>query len=179
MTTRIVALSGSLRSASFNTALLRDIQAHASAGTVVEIYDYKDVPLYTGDLDHTPDAVTRLREAITQADGVLIATPEFNYSVPGVLKNAIDWASRPAYHSPFRDKPVAMFSSSPSFLGGVRAQQHLKTILLGMAASVFSWPEVVVPAVHQKVVDGVLVDETTRTFLRELTEAFAARIGPA
>lgn len=163
-TLNILALSGSLRSRSTNTALLNAAAELAPVGVAVTLYDYADVPLYNGDLS-VPEAVERLRAAITEADAVLIATPEYNYSIPGVLKNAIDWASRPAYASPFRGKPTAVVSAAASFVGGARAQQHAKTVLLGMGAPVFPWPELLVGAAHKKVEDGRLTDEVTRDHL--------------
>jgi chromate reductase len=168
----IIALSGSLRAQSTNTALLRAAQAVAPAHVNVTLYDYAAVPLYSDDLD-VPESVTALKAAIEAADGVLIATPEYNYSVPGVLKNAIDWASRPAYRSPFRDTPTGVLSAAASFVGGARAQQHLKTILLGMGTPVFPWPELLVGQAHHKFVDGQLTDDPTRAFLTDFMQGFA------
>lgn len=169
----ILALSGSLRQASTNTALLRAAAEAAPAGVTVTVYDYADVPLYNDELG-VPASVESLKAAIAAADGVLIATPEYNYSLSGVLKNAIDWASRPAYRSPFHDKPTGVVSAAASFAGGARAQQHLKTILLGMGTPVFPWPEFLVGSAHQKFVDGRLTDEKTREFLSEYMTGFAA-----
>lgn len=171
----ILALSGSLRAGSTNTALLRAAAELAPEGVKVNLYDYADVPLYNADLP-VPDAVERLKAAIAAADAVLIATPEYNYSMPGVLKNAIDWASRPAYASPFRDKPTAVISAAASFVGGARAQQHAKTVLLGMAAPVFAWPELLVGSAHQKVSDGQVTDQATRDALAAFLVGFAAWI---
>jgi chromate reductase len=169
---KILALSGSLRGASTNTALLHAAAQLAPDGVEFVFHDYRDVPLYNGD-DPVHPAVTALREAITAADAVLIATPEFNHGLPGVLKNALDHASRPAYQSPFRDKPVGVLSASASFVGGARAQQVMKIVLLGMAARVFPWPELLVGGAHAKFMDGELVDETTRGFLKAYVDGFA------
>lgn len=171
--TRILGLSGSLRSASMNTALLRYLGTCFPDGVVLDIYDYEAVPLYSGDLD-PPPSVEALKAAIGAADGVLIATPEYNYSVPGVLKNAIDWASRPAYRSVFLGKPTGVVSASASFVGGARAQQHLKTILLGMGTPVYAAPELLVGAGQTKITHGVLTDETTQGFARAYATGFAA-----
>lgn len=168
----VLALSGSLRAASTNTALLRAAVELAPRGVSITLHDYADVPLYNADLERSP-GVERLRAAVTAADAVLIATPEYNFGIPGPLKNAIDWASRPAFASPFRDKPTGVMSAAASFVGGARAQQHLKTVLLGMGTPVFPWPELLVGAAHTKVTDGVLSDETTRTFLQRYLEGFA------
>jgi chromate reductase len=118
--------------------------------------------------------VTRLEEVIRSADAVLFATPEYNYSVPGVLKNAIDHASRPAYHSVFRDKPCGILSATASFVGGARAQQHLKTILLGMGAALFPWPELLVGGAHGRFTGGQLTDEVTEKFLRGYVEGMVS-----
>jgi chromate reductase, NAD(P)H dehydrogenase (quinone) len=172
---KLLAIPGSLRRASLNRSLLVAAAELAPEGTVVELYDdLRELPLYDGDLDddaHRPASVEALKRRVTEADAVLFATPEYNYGIPGVLKNAIDWASRPGYRSPFRDKPVAMVSASPSGVGGARVQGQLKQVLLGMAAEVFPWPEFLVPQANQKIVDGRLVDEATRTHLRELLAA--------
>lgn len=145
------------------------------------IEELREIPLYDGDVDDDahrpadhPASVEGLKRRVTEADAVLIATPEYNYGVPGVLKNAIDWASCPGYRSPFRDKPVTMVSAATSVVGGARVQGQLKQVLLGMAADVFPWPELLVGGAHQKIVDGRLVDEATRTHLRELLAAFVA-----
>lgn len=171
--TRILGLSGSFRSGSTNTALLRFLGASLPDGVVMDVYDYEDVPLYRGDID-PPPSVEALQAAVAGADGVLIATPEYNYSVPGVLKNAIDWASRPAYQSVFLGKPTGVVSASASFVGGARGQQHLKTILLGMGTPVYAAPELLVGAAHTKVTDGALTDETTQEFARAFARGFAA-----
>jgi chromate reductase len=166
----ILALSGSFRTQSVNTAALRTL---ADLGVPLTVYDYTDVPLYNGDIE-VPASVGALKQAIESASGVIIATPEFNYSVPGVLKNALDWASRPAYNSCFRGKPVAVLSASPSALGGARAQQHLKTILIGMNAQIFAWPEVAIAKAHQQIAEGRITDPQTREVLRDFGEHFVS-----
>lgn len=176
MTLKILGLSGSLRAGSVNGALLRAAAELAPKGVEVLPYDYRDVPLYDGDLAEVPAGVERLKAAIGAADGLLISTPEYNYSVPGVLKNAIDWASRPAYASVLRTTPTAILSASPGASGGNRAQQHLRNVLAGTVTPVFPWPEFMVGGAFQKVQDGVLVDEKTRAMLGELVAAFAAWI---
>ncbi len=166
----IVGLSGSLRRDSVNTALLRAADGASSASVVV--HDYADVPLFNSDVER-PASVDALIAAIEGADGVILAVPEYNYSMSGVLKNAIDWASRPAYTSVFRDKPVGVVSASPSFTGGARGQQHAKSVLLGMGAAVFPWPEFLVPGAFQKFTDGVLTDEVTEGHLKAYMAGFA------
>ena len=172
---KILAIPGSLRRASLNRSLLVAMGELAPEGTTVELYEgLREVPPYDGDLDddaHRPATVAALKQRITDADAVLFGTPEYNYGIPGVLKNAIDWASRPGYRSPFRDKPCAMVSASQSGVGGARVQGQLKQVLLGMAAEVFPYPEVLVAAAHEKIVEGHLVHEPTRTHLREMLAA--------
>jgi chromate reductase, NAD(P)H dehydrogenase (quinone) len=174
---KLLGLPGSLRRASLNRALLVAAQDLLPPGVTLAIEDPGAVPLYDGDVDddaHRPASVLALKQRITEADAVLIATPEYNYSIPGVLKNAIDWASRPGYRSPFRDKPVAIVSASPGAVGGARAQGHLKQVLLGMAAEVFPYPEFLVGTAHEKIVDGRLVHEDTRAHLRTMLAALVA-----
>ncbi len=170
----ILALSGSLRTGSFNTALLRAAAELAPEGVAITLHDYRDVPLYDGDIETSPEAVEALKAAIDAADAVLIATPEYNHSIPGVLKNAIDWASRPAFDSVFFGKPTGMVSASPGLVGGARAQQHLKSVLLAMGTPVYASPEVLVGRAGDKFDDGRLVDESTRKFLAGFLEKFSA-----
>jgi len=173
----LLGLSGSLRQDSTNTALLRSIGHALPAGFELVIHDYSAVPLFNSDIEGLPDAVSALQQAIEAADGVLITTPEYNHSIPGVLKNALDWASRPAYHSPFRDKPTAIASASAGPVGGVRAQAHLKTVLLGMAASVFPWQELAVGRAGSMVVEGRIADERTERHIVAFAQGFAAWMG--
>ncbi|MCA9572550.1 MAG: NAD(P)H-dependent oxidoreductase [Myxococcales bacterium] len=173
MSLDVLALSGSLRAGSFNTALLRAAGELAPAGLTLTLHDYADVPLYSEDLER-PAGVDRLVEALASADALLLAVPEYNHSVPGVLKNALDWASRPAFRSALRGLPTGVVSASKSFVGGARGQQHAKTILLGMGTPVFPWPELLVGQAHQKFdATGALTDDTTRTFLGQFMEGFA------
>ncbi len=171
----IRALSGSLREGSLNTALLRAAAELAPSGVIIELLDYRAVPFYDADLG-TPPEVERVKAAITEADALLISTPEYNYSVPGVLKNVLDWASRPAYRSPLRGKPVAVLSAAPGQIGGARAQQHLKTILLGTASPVFAWPEFLLSRSKERIVDGRLVDEKSRELLGALLAGFVREV---
>ncbi|MDQ2801726.1 MAG: NAD(P)H-dependent oxidoreductase, partial [Pseudomonadota bacterium] len=124
-TVHILGIAGSLRRGSFNAAALRAAETLAPDGMHFEHADLGSIPLYTEDLKQQgyPPPVEELRRRVAAADGVLIATPEYNYSVPGVLKNAIDWVSRPP-QPPFDGKPVALMSASPSILGAARAQYH-------------------------------------------------------
>jgi chromate reductase len=171
----IVGISGSLRAASLNTALLRAAASFAPEGVTFVPVGIGALPHFNedlGGLDDIPE-VAAFRAAVAAADAVLIATPEYNYSIPGALKNAIDWASRPANRSPLVGKPVGIVSASPSFVGGARAQQHLKTVLLAVGAPVFPHPEVLVGSAGPKFEEGALVDARTRDVLRDFVAAFA------
>ncbi|MCA9719783.1 MAG: NAD(P)H-dependent oxidoreductase [Myxococcales bacterium] len=180
---KILAIPGSLRARSLNRAALVAMHALAPDNLSLEIYPLDDVPLYNGDLDLDggPAPVRAFKEAIAAADGLLIATPEYNYGVPGVLKNALDWASRPAYRSPLAHKPVALLGAAASVVGSARAQGQLKQVLLGMLSEVFPYPEVVIGGAHQRF-DGDLrlTDEATRehlgTMLRAYGEWLARRV---
>ena len=171
-TLNVLGLSGSLRAASHNAALLRAADEVAPEGVNLSIYDYSEVPLYNSDVGELP-AVEQLKKAIGEADAVILSVAEYNYSISGVLKNALDHASRPAYQSVFRDKPVGVFSAAASFVGGSRAQAHTKTILLGMCSRVFPWPELLVGSAGTKFSDGRLEDEVTRTHLTAYMSGFA------
>lgn len=168
---QLVGISGSLRETSYNTALLREVAELLPGEVDFVLAPIDDLPLYNADLTDVP-AATRLQDAIREADGVLIATPEYNYGVPGPLKNAIDWASRPAYRSPFAGMPVGILGATGSAVGTARAQGQLKQILLGMLALPFPWPEFLLGAAKSKFEDGRLVDAVTLEFLREFLDGF-------
>ncbi len=174
---RLLAISGSLRKGSFNTAALRALGALAPEGVLVEVRTLHGIPLYNEDLREDggfPPEVTALREAVRAADALVIATPEYNYSFPGVIKNAVDWISRPP-QQPFLDKPAVVFSVSPGITGGVRAQWALKPVLAGLGALVLPRPEVAIGSARAKFDDkGALVDEDSRKRLAALLEALIA-----
>jgi chromate reductase len=178
---RILGISGSLRADSHNSALLRAAAKFAPAGVSVELYQgLRDLPPYDQDFDteHPPAQVADLRARISAADGVLIATPEYNYGVPGALKNAIDWASRPAATSSLKGKPVAIMGAAPTNFGGVRAQLALRQSFLWIDAKVVGKPEVIVFRSHERFDEGGnLVDEDTRDLLVGLLDALVATIG--
>ena len=176
----LVGISGSLREASVNTALLRAAAELAPNGAALEVLSIADVPLYNGDLDVDggPERVRALKARIDTADGVVIATPEYNYGIPGVLKNAIDWVSRPAFKSVLVGKPVAIMGASPGPAGTARAQPELRNVLFGTLAEVFPQREVLVGQSGQRFRDGELVDEVTRKLVADMLERFVARIKP-
>lgn len=170
---RILGLSGSLRKGSYNSAALRAASGLLPEGASMEIADLSEVPVYNEDVKAQgfPPAVQKLREKIAAADALFFATPEYNYSVSGVLKNAIDWASRPP-NQPFDDKPVAIMSASGGLLGGARAQYHLRQIGIFMNLRFVNRPEVMIAQAQTKFdAEGNLTDETTRGLIRDLGKA--------
>lgn len=175
-TIRVLGIAGSLRKGSYNSAALRAAAAVAPAGINLSLTGLAGIPLYDEDVRSagTPPAVTALAQAITDADAVLIATPEYNYSIPGVLKNAIDSLSR-LDPQPFAGKPVAIMGASIGRLGTARAQYHLRQVFVFLDAMVLNRPEVMIAAAHTLVDDsGTLSDETTRKFIADQLAALAA-----
>jgi chromate reductase len=171
-TLRFLGISGSLRAGSLNTAALREAAAVAPEGVRLEIADIRGIPLYDDDVrtGGMPDAVTALQAAIAQADAVVVATPEYNYSVSGVLKNAIDWISR-TDPQPFRGKPVAIMGASAGALGTARAQYDLRKVFVFLDAHVMNKPEVMIGGAHGRFdAAGHLTDEATRGFLAKMLE---------
>jgi chromate reductase len=177
---RVLGISGSLRAGSYNTALLRAAVELAPGDMTVETFGaLRDIPLYDEDVRQRglPPSVQSLRDAIAAADGVLLVTPEYNYSVPGVLKNAIDWASRPPAQ-PFDGKPIAIMGASPGRLGTARAQYHLRQSFVFLNGIVMPQPEVMVGGADKQVdAAGRLGDEDTRRRIGAFMQAFAEWIG--
>ena len=177
-TVRLLGLPGSLRRASHSTAVLRTLAERCPPDVVIDLHDLRAVPLYDQDLDGeaTPEPVRALKEAIAAADGLVIVSPEYNHGIPGVLKNALDWASRPAFRSPLVGKPVLIATASPAFTGGVRAQAQLRETLASTLSLVVPAPEIVIGGVHEKVRDGRLVDEAAVRFALDGLAVLAAEI---
>lgn len=171
---RILGISGSLRKDSFNTALLRTAIELAPPELCFDVADLRDIPLYDEDVraQGLPAPVRRLREQIAVADALLIVTPEYNFSVPGVLKNAIDWASRPPAQ-PFAGKPLAIMGASSGLSGTMRAQYHLRQIAVLLDMLPINKPEVFVRSSAERFSDGKLVDEPTRKVVAEQLVALA------
>jgi chromate reductase, NAD(P)H dehydrogenase (quinone) len=174
---RILAISGSLRSGSHNTDLLQAAAAVAPDGVDVELYDgLKEIPPYDADDDvpgNQPLPVRRFKAALGDADAVLIATPEYNSSIPGVLKNALDWASRPLAESPVRNKPAAVLSSSTGMFGGVWAAAETRKVLGALGARTLE-DTVAVPKADERLANGV--DATLLDELRTVVDALAAAV---
>jgi chromate reductase len=175
---RILGISGSLRRGSHNTSLLRAAAASLPPGVELEVFDgLAEVPHYDADLDTEPELepVARLRQAIADADGVIIATPEFNGSIPGALKNALDWASRPFPDNALRGKPVAVVGASTGLFGAVWAQAETRKVLGIIGADVLDG-ELPVGQAHAAFGgDGHLADPDMRNALAELVAVLAAR----
>lgn len=171
----ILAFAGSLRRDSYNRALLRAAQELAPGDMAISIFDLIDVPLYNGDVEAQgdPEGVARFKHAIRTADGVLIATPEYNHGVPGVMKNAIDWASRPPQNAALAEKPVAIFGASPGITGTARGQSQLRQAFEFTNSICMPQPEVLVFRANEKFdAQGRLTDERTRQGVSRFLAAF-------
>lgn len=170
---KVLGIAGSLRSGSYNRALLREAQTLAPSGMTIEVYDLSRIPLFNYDVEQQgdPDPVKDFKRAIADANALLISTPEYQRSVPGVLKNALDWASRPAASSVLRRKPVAIMGASPSMRGTARAQTQLHEILWYNDMRAVTYPEVLVALANEKFdAQGNFTDEAGRALLRQLLD---------
>ncbi len=178
---KVLAISGSLRVGSHNTALLRAVAELAPADVEVELWNgLRDLPYYDQDKDvePAPPAVASLRAAIAAADAVLISTPEYNHSVPGALKNALDWASRPHLTNPFRDKPVVVIGSTAGLFGAIWAQAEVRKVMTAMGARVLDL-ELGVGQTHEKLDEhGNLSDPEVRAKLAEALGLLLEAAGP-
>jgi len=177
---KLLGISGSLRAASFNTALLRAAQGAVPGEVVLEAATLHGIPLYDGDDEQrngTPPAVRELKTRILAADGLLLVTPEYNNGVPGVFKNAVDWLSRPTsgLHDVFRDRPVAVIGASPGGFGTILAQGHWLPVLRTLGARHWNGGRLMVSrAAAVFAADGTLQDEGLRKQLGEFLQGFAA-----
>ncbi|UUO23605.1 NAD(P)H-dependent oxidoreductase [Colwellia sp. M166] len=171
--TKIVAISGSLRKASYNTAAIKAAMTFAPENCEIELLEISKIPLYDQELadSGTPEAVLTLAKKIHAADAIIFATPEYNYSISGVLKNTIDWLSR-QQPQPFEGKPAAIITASMSFLGGARAHYHLRQIMIYLDVHFINKPEVMIASAHEKFDNnGQLTDNMTGEFLQQLVSA--------
>jgi chromate reductase, NAD(P)H dehydrogenase (quinone) len=178
---RLLGIAGSLRRGSYNRALHETARHLMPPPMAMEIFELDDIPLYNGDYDVDglrPFEVDRLKTAVAGADALLISTPEYNHSVPGVLQNAIDWASRPAMRSPLVGKPVAIIGASTGLAGTARAQQQLKLVLMSTLAHVMPHGGIYVGQSQQKFdAAGALVDDRARAFLARFLHDFERWLG--
>lgn len=171
---RLIGISGSLRAKSLNTGLLRHVAANLPDGVEFELADISEVPLFNQDLEaNPPEPVVRFKALVEQADGILFATPEYNHAMSGVLKNAVDWLSRPPADSSIAGKPCGVMGASTSFVGTARAQQQLLSVILTVGAVPYRGPHVVVGSAAGKFTEGVLTDEQTRAFVDGYVAKFA------
>src|ERR1700676_625827 len=163
---RLLGLSGSLRRASNCTAVLRGLEDALAPEVALDIFSLHGLPLYNEDDDgeHAPESVRALRSAIETSDGVIMISPEYNHGMSGVLKNALDWASRPYGRSRLMRKPVLTMTASPAFTGGVRAQQQMNETLVSIPARPVLRPQIVIGGAHDKVSGGRLLEAPVHSF---------------
>ncbi|HSE32497.1 MAG TPA: NAD(P)H-dependent oxidoreductase [Pyrinomonadaceae bacterium] len=168
----ILGIAGSLRNDSFNKAALRAAQQLTPEGSRIDIADIEGLPGFNQDDERQPPAkVTELKQQIRNADAILFVTPEYNYSVPGVLKNAIDWASRPYGDSAWNGKPVAVMGASVGMLGSARAQYHLRQMFVFLNMHAVNQPEVMISNAAKRFDEqGNLTDETSRKLIQQLLQ---------
>jgi len=173
---RILGIAGSLRRASFNRAALRAAAQLTPAGSTLDIFELDGIPLFSQDDEANPPAqVTELKQRIRAADALLIVTPEYNYSIPGVLKNAIDWASRPYGDSAWNGKPVAIMGASVGILGTARAQYHLRQIFVFLNMFPINQPEVMIGNAAERFDgQGNLTDAKTKELITQLLNNLVA-----
>jgi len=170
---KLLGLPGSLRDGAHSGVVLESLRPLLPEGVTLTIFGLHEIPLYNQDLDETyraaqsPESVRRLRQEIESADGLIISSPEYNYGMPGVVKNVLDWASRPAFNSPMKGKAVLVLTSSIGYAGGARAQHQIRETLTSMLARPVVRPDIAIPAVHQSVVAGALTDAAALEFLRQ------------
>jgi chromate reductase len=166
--TRILGVAGSLRKDSYNRALLGAIAGIAPDGIEVEIYELNDIPLYNQDIDtpeSMPESVRDFKRRIKEADAILFVTPEYNRSIPGVLKNAIDWASRPYNDNSFDDKPVATIGATDGMLGTAVVQYHLREVFSFLNAHPMERPQLFISGISKKLAGGKVQDEELKRLL--------------
>ena len=169
---RILGIAGSLRRQSYNRASLRAATQLAPEGATVEIFELDGIPGFSEDNERNPpEKVVELKRRIRESDAVLFVTPEYNYSIPGVLKNAIDWASRPYGDSAWSGKPAAIMGASPGAFGTARAQYHLRQVMVFLNMFPINQPEVMIAKAHERFdADGNLTDEKTKELIRRLLQ---------
>ncbi len=171
---RLLGICGSLRKASLNRALLVAVRDALPPDVQMTLHDDLDLPIFNNDLEDPP-GVVRLKAAIAAADGVVFSVPEYNYSIPGGLKNALDWVSRPPDQSPLRGKPIGMVGAASGMSGTIRAQTHLRQVMVYSDSPCLNQPEVLIPRAKERFdADGRLTDPSTRVLLEKFGAAMAA-----
>ena len=167
---RILGIAGSLRRKSYNRAALRAAQQLAPEDAVIDIFELDGIPVFSEDDERQPPVkIVELKKRIREADAILFVTPEYNYSIPGGLKNALDWASRPYGDNAWNGKPVAVMGASPGTLGTARAQYHLRQVFVFLNMLAINQPEVMIANASQNFDgEGNLTNETTKTSIRQL-----------
>lgn len=175
---RLLGMSGSLRAGSYSNAVLATLREKFAGRADLEVYDLAPLPLYNQDFEgeKRPPVVQKLLADIAAADGLVLCAPEFNHSIPGVLKNAIDWASRPAFQSVLAYKPVAVMATSRGPLGGARCLEHMRVALDSCLSRISLAREVIITAAETRIKDGRLVDETCLGFACGAVEALITEI---
>ena len=181
---RILGIAGSLRRESYNRAALRAATELVPEGAIIETFELDGIPGFNQDDEQNPPAkVTELKTRIREADAILFVTPEYNYSIPGVLKNAIDWASRPYGDSAWNGKPAAIMGASVGAIGTARAQYHLRQMMVFLNMFPVNQPEVMIANASTRFdANGNLTDETTKELIRQLLQSlvdWTRRIGPS
>ena len=177
---RILGIAGSLRRESFNRAALRAATQIVPEGTTIDVFELDGIPGFSQDEEQNPPAkVVELKTKVREADAILFVTPEYNYSIPGVLKNAIDWASRPYGDSAWNGKPAAIMGASVGTIGTARAQYHLRQMMVFLDGRPVNKPEVMIGAAHTKFVDGKFTDEAGAKLLADLGASLALAIRQA
>ncbi len=172
---KILVFGYSFRKDSFTKAISTTIAGKSNTEMKISEYNISDIPIFNQDSEqNAPENVKKFKKNIEESDALVIVTPEYNYSIPGYLKNAIDWATRPYGNNSFEEKPIAIVSSSPGPLGGYRAQNHLKQIFPLLNAHIINRPEVIISHVHEKVKEGKIVDKQTLDLIDSMLGALFA-----
>ena len=175
---RLLGMSGSLRAGSYSNAVILTLREKFAGRADLSLYDLAPVPAYNQDFegDKRPGVVKQLLDDIADSDGLVLCAPEFNHSIPGVLKNAIDWASRPAFQSVLAYKPIAIMATSRGPLGGARCLEHMRVALDSCLSRIALAREVIISGTESKIRDGRLVDETSLGFACGAVEALIREI---
>ena len=173
--TTILVIGGSLRKGSYSKVIVKEVLNLSSVSLNIITFDkLGEIPIFNQDLEvNMPDVVKELKDLIKSADAILFVTPEYNHSIPGYLKNAIDWSTRPFSDNPYSDKAAGIISISNGMLGGIRAQLALRQVGIYLNVHFLNRPEVIITNIIEKIVDGILIDSHTKEKINELINALA------